>query len=150
MNTSRLMLLGLVLMPMLSFGGIETGIPAGNQVVLPSDAKWPTAEETRKALVAIHAFLEKPAPTNEHEAAAIKRILENLGTYRVQFFEKETDGKRLIWCNFFPAALKGQRDVFDYWRKGQVLVNDGGSAFWNISYDPSTGKCSKFRSNGTA
>ena len=150
MNTSRLMLLGLLLMPMLSFGGIETKIPASNQVVLPPDAKLPTAEETQKALVAIHAFLEKPGPTNEYEAAAIKRILANFGSYRVQFFEKETDGKRLIWCNFFPAAVKGQRDSFDYWRKSQVLVSDGGSAFWDITYDPSTGKCSKFSVNGEA
>ena len=150
MKTSLALLFGLLLFPKLSHGGIENEIPKENRVVLPTGAKEPTEEQAQKALVAIQSFLENPGQLNEHQLEAIKKIRANAKSYRVQFFSEEVDGKNVIWCNFFPAAEKGKSDHFEYWRKSQVLVSDGGAAYWNITFDPSTGKCIKFRTNGEA
>jgi len=150
MKPSLVLLFAILFFPALSFGGLETDIPIANRVILPPDAKEPSAEQTQKALAAIQAFLENPGKLNDYQAGAVKRILANTKNYRVQFFGDEVDGKKLIWCNFLPVAVKGGRDSFEFWKQGQVLFSDGGSAFWHITFDPSTGMCSKFQSNGEA
>ncbi len=124
---------------------MDTDIPRTNRAVLSSGPWKPSADEAKKALAAIQSFLERPS-TNEWERAEIPKILQHTREYRVQFVGVVRDGKRLIWCNFFPARDGG----FKNWQREEVRVLDGGFWFWQIEYDPETGKCLNFSSNGDA
>ena len=62
----------------------------------------------------------------------------------------ERDGKKYIWCNFFPVPRKGQEDTFKDWKRQEITMHDGGFRYWQIEYDPKTGKCHNFNSNGYA
>jgi hypothetical protein len=100
--------------------------------------------------VAIQAFLEKPTFEDEYTKGEIKEILKHAKQYRVQFVGIERDGKKYIWCNFFPAPRKGEEDYHPDWKRREVQVLDGGFDYWRIKYDPKTGKCHDFYSNGYA
>ena len=140
--------LALALLHAVAFAGIDADIPQTNQVILSSGAWLPSTKETQKALAAIQAFLEKPASTNEMSNSEIKKILANMKKYRVQFVGVVRDGNKIIWCNFFPAPRKGDGIFFSNWEQQEVRVLDGGFWFWQIDYDPGTGKCAGFVSNG--
>src|SRR5689334_16319276 len=91
-------------------------VPETNQMIL-ADADWkPSTEETHKALAAIQSFLEGSNFTNDFSKDQMKRILENdkgylawmenrirkirehANEYRVQFFGKVIERRRVIWC----------------------------------------------------
>lgn len=129
--------------------GFETDIPSTNRVILKSESWTPTADQTQKALVSVQSFLSKPATTNAYQLGEIKKILANGKNYRVQFVGMIRDGRKVIWCNFFPAANVG-KDEFQDWQKARIMVDDGGYYYWEIEYDPATDKCSSFSSNGYA
>jgi hypothetical protein len=143
-------MLALVVMQVCALAGIEVDIPPTNRAVLNSGAWTPAPEQTQKALIAIQTFLDQPGTTNRWKNAEIKKILANTKKYRVQFVGVLHDGKKVIWCNFFPAPDVGREDEFQYWKRSEVSVADGGFGFWQIYYDPSTDKCSEFASNGYA
>jgi hypothetical protein len=143
-------------------------IPETNRVIL-GDGDWkPSTEETQKGLTAIQSFLEGSGFTNDlsksqmkiilqHDKAyldwmenRIRKVREHAREYRVQFLGKVSDGKRLIWCNFFPAPRDGKKDEFEDWRQHSVMVNDGGFWYWNINYDPATGHCWRLWINAEA
>jgi hypothetical protein len=128
----------------------STDFAQANQVILSSGRWKPSFEETQKALAAIQAFLENPTSTNDWTKIEIKKIREHAKEYRVQFMGGVREGRRVIWCNFFPAPRKDEKDRFQEWKQLEILVDDGGFWFWQIDYDPSTGKCSNFTSNGYA
>jgi len=132
-----------------ALAGMETDIPPTNRVILKSESWTPTADQAQKALASIQSFLAKPATTNEYRLREIKKILANSRNYRVQFIGIIRDGRKIIWCNFFPAAGEG-KDEFRDWRKERVVVDDGGFYYWQIEYDPATDKCSRFYPNGYA
>jgi len=132
-----------------AFAGLEADIPEANRVILKSGSWIPTAEQTQKALASIETFLGHPGVLREYDLREIKKILGNSRNYRVQFIGVTRKGRKVIECNFFPAAGK-EKDWFPYWQKHQVEVDDGGFYFWQMEYDPETGKCSKFSSNGYA
>ena len=132
-----------------ALAGFETDIPATNRVILKSKSWTPTADQAQKALASIQSFLSKPATTNEYQLREIRKILANSRNYRVQFVGMIRDGRKIIWCNFFPAAGKG-KDEFEDWRKERIEVEDGGFYYLKIEYDPATGECSKFHPNGYA
>jgi hypothetical protein len=123
--------------------GLDSDIAQTNRVVLGSGRWTPLPEDTHKALVAIQAFLANPASTNKWTKREIWRILQHTKEYRVQFVGVVRDGKRLIWCNFFPS-----RGDYGNWKKDKVDGMDGGFWYWQIEYDPSTDKCLDFISNG--
>lgn len=126
MRTILITLLGLVILQGLALAGIDSDISKENRVIL-STGRWkPSAEETQKALAAIQSFLEKPSSTNDWTAGEIKKILGHTKQYRVQFVGVIRYGKRLIWCNFFPAPRNAEKDEFDYWKRQKVEVFDGG------------------------
>lgn len=130
--------------------GLATDIAQTNQVILSAGSWKPSLEETQKALAAIQVFLDKPSSTNDWTKSEIKKIREHTKKYRVQFMGVVREGRRVIWCNFFPAPRKDEKDHFQEWKQQEIMVDDGGFWFWQIDYDPSTGKCSKFTSNGYA
>lgn len=133
-----------------ALGGIETDIPPANRVILTSGAWTPTVAETQDALIAIQSFLERPISEDQWRKDDKKRILENTKRYRVQFVGVIRQKRKLIWCNFFPAPRTGEKDEFEDWKHTEVMVEDGGSMFWRIDYDPGTGKCRHFLANGVA
>ena len=125
-----------------TFAGIDTGIPATNQIILSVGAWKPSTEQTQKALVSVQAFL------NQSKHHDIPKILANTKNYRVQFVGVLRNGKKVIWCNFFPAPDKD--DEFHYWKRDKVEVMDGGFSFWQIDFDPTKNSCSEFKVNGYA
>jgi hypothetical protein len=142
-------MLGLVVMQVCALAGIEADIPSTNRVVLKSGTWTPTPEQTQKALLSIQSYLDHPDTTNRWKKAEIKKILANVKKYRVQFVGVVHDGRKVIWCNFFPVPYNGE-DHFKYWKQEKVEVMDGGFSFWQIYYDPSADKCLEFASNGYA
>jgi hypothetical protein len=122
--------------------GLDTDIPQTNRAILGSGRWTPLPEDTQKALVAVQAFLANPGSTNNWEKREIWRILQHTKEYRVQFVGVVRDGKRFIWCNFFPS-----RGNYENWKKDKVDVMDGGFWYWQIDYDPSTDTCLNFYSN---
>jgi hypothetical protein len=149
----KLILIFFFILPMFQFrimAGIDTDIPQTNQVILPSgffpSEHWkPSTEQTRNALIAVQKFLETQAVTNNWKAGEIKKILAHTKQYRVQFIGVTRNGKTIISCNFFPAT-----GDFGYWKREKVEVMDGGYSFWQIEYDPDSGNCLNFGSNGYA
>ena len=132
----------------IGFAGIETAIPETNRVILELGDWVPTQDETRKALIAIGDSLNGPE-LRIFEGQEKRKILRNIKNYRVQFVGTKRQGRKIIWCNFFPAD-RGEKDQFENWRREKIEVDDGGFWFWHIDYDPSTGKCENFESNGYA
>jgi len=112
MKTILTFILALTLLQTFAYAGIEADISKENRVILTLGAWTPSAEETQKALVAIQVFLEKPASTNDWANGEIKKILANTKKYRVQFVGVIRDGKKVIWCNFFPVPQKGEEARF--------------------------------------
>jgi hypothetical protein len=133
-----------------ALGGIETDIPQANRVILTTGAWTPSPEETQKALIAIQSFLERPTSGDQWSKGEIKKILANTKRYRVQFVGFTQQNRRVIWCNFFPAPRTGEEDEFENWKHSKIVVYDGGYWFWQIDFDPGTGKCLHFMSNGYA
>jgi hypothetical protein len=131
-------------------GGLDADIPLSNRVILASGAWTPSATETQKALVAIQLFLERPTSGDRRSMGEIRQILGNATHYRVQFMGVVRRKRKVIWCNFFPAPRHGEKDEFEYWKRTVVRVSDGGYWYWQIVYDPATGKCQEFCANGYA
>jgi hypothetical protein len=137
---------------LLAFGfhalaGLDTAILKTNQVILPSWLSKPSEKNTHDALVAIQAFLEKRSSTNDWQALEVKKILQHATEYRVQFKATTRGLRKVIRCNFFPASESLLEEI---WKKEEVKVMDGGFWFWQIEFDPSTGECLNFSSNGYA
>lgn len=150
MKATTISLLALLLVHTCAVAGFETDIPQTNRVIL-AEGKWqPTKEQTQKALNAVQSFLEHPSSSNTWVLGEISKILEHTKDYRVQFTGILDGGRKVIRCNFFPAPAVAAEGAFDYWKRQGVEVLDGGFWFWRIYYDPSTGKCMKFSSNGYA
>jgi len=145
MKTILVFLFGFMVLQGFAFAGIGADIAETNRVILTSGRWNPSVDEAQKALTAIQAFLETRNSTNDWDRSDIENILKHTKEYRVQFVGIIRDGKKLIWCNFFP-----KEDGFDYWKRQEVRVMDGGFWFWRIEYDPSTGKCLNFAINGYA
>lgn len=57
-------------------------------------------------------------------------ILEKKDKYSVQLFSKKDGEKDVVFLNFFILDYKSD----DFYTK-RVVVWDGGSYFWHISYD---------------
>ena len=127
-----------------------TDIPPDNQAILSlkGNQNWqPTREEARTALNAVQGFLDNPDGVTAYERGRIELIRQHITEYRVQFVGDGGAARRVIWCNFFPAAQAGHADQFSEWREKPVVVDDGGIFFWNITYDGLKGKCATFRVN---
>ncbi len=81
------------------------------------------------------------------QPADLRRLEANMprpiaGYYR-QYIGIVKDGKHLIYVNGFSAAVASEygRSKFD-WRHHAVFVMDGGTGFFEATYDPKTRKFS--------
>ncbi|MDB6025095.1 MAG: hypothetical protein JWM68_1318 [Verrucomicrobiales bacterium] len=142
-------LLGLLLSQIAALAGLEADIPKRNQVILKSGAWTPSAAQTQETLVSVESFLQKEVAIDNVQRLKIRQILLHSKEFRVQFVGVVRAGKKLVSCNFFPAAT-AERDDHPYWKREWVSVEDGGFWFWQISFDPETEKSSAFTVNGEA
>lgn len=118
-------------------------IPPEHRAILP-EGKWtPTEEQTVLALHAIDSFIQQITPKNSVNESS--RIKERLKGYHVQFVGEQRGETKVVWCNFI-TMLSSDWD----WKRQALFVCDGGSAFWQIDYDPKTGQLSRFIVNGFA
>ena len=129
-----------------------------NQIILKDSENmtWvPNKDETQKALTKIHHFLSNPdkdiSMTNvrttdtKYLKKQIQKINNNIHSYRVQFVGMTKNGKKIIYCNFFPID-----ENIHYWKKELVQVDDGGFWFWQVEFSPNENKIVWFQSNGYA
>jgi len=150
MKPLLVLLFAVLLLESRAVAGRDTYIAQTNQVILLSGHWKPSSEETQKALAAIQTFLNKASSTNLWTKREIRKIREHAKGYRVQFKGIVREGRKVIWCNFSPVPRKDEKDDFQDWKQQEIEVSDGGFWHWRIDYDPSTGKCSNFSSNGYA
>jgi hypothetical protein len=104
---------------------------------------WTPTEEQVLALEAgVADFLDGEIPA-EHYG---RDILDRLSYYRRQYFGIGfSEGEQLIYASYFCPG-----DYFDYWLEGNVAVEDGGECFFQVFYDPKTGRYSELQINGMA
>jgi len=129
----------------------ENPIPAEHQTILQGE--WtPTKEQTDKALSAaiilVRQTAAQPAGTSaaeKYQVEGAKAISHEMATYAVQFTGQTRKGQKVIHCSFFPTA---EFKYFTNWKELSVMVEDGGYGFWQIDYDPATGKCGELQING--
>jgi len=129
----------------------ENPIPAEHQAILKGE--WtPTKEQTDKALAAAIALVRQTAaqpagtsPAEKYHVEGAKKIGEGMTTYAVQFTGQIRKGRKVISCSFFPTA---EFKYFTNWKELSVVVEDGGYGFWQVDYDPETGKCGELQING--
>jgi len=128
-----------------SHAGLGKDIPQTNRLILESGDWIPGSGETQKALLAIQSFLETlPSPTGSFaEQDSAKEILEKTKGYGVRFIGKLREGRKVIVCNFFPAPKSG-RDHLKKLQQEGLWVDGGGSSYWEVDYEPSTGRCLNF------
>ena len=125
-------------------------IPADSQTILKSGEWTPTPAQAQRAIARIQAFLQEPELSDQRSKPDIDAIVANKIGFRVQFIGARRNGKDIVVCNFFPAKTAAENDPFSYWRERQVVVDDGGFAFWLIEYYPATDSCGAFQLNGDA
>ena len=81
----------------------------------------------------------------------IEDILKRLDRYRRQYLGIEFSGnRRRILVNFFPEAERDRDDSHSYWKTSWVSVDDGGTDYFRIQFDVSSGDFAEFDCNGGA
>jgi len=133
-----------------AFSAETLNIPADSQTILKSGEWTLSPAQAQCAIARMQTFLQKPEPSDQRSKSVIDAIIGNKIGYRVQFIGARRNGKDIIVCNFFPAKTATENDPFSDWREHQVVVDDGGFAFWLIEYDPATDSCGAFQVNGDA
>jgi len=73
-------------------------------------------------------------------------MLEHTTTYYKQLIAVVNDkGEKIVWANCFCARIQASN-----WRRGVVLVMDGGSCFFNLKINLSTHTVFEIKVNGVA
>ena len=152
MRLTILILFGIFSLVPVCAGEEPDSIPPENQVILKG--QWtPTKEQTERALAAATALVRQIAaqPTGKTFAEKYKiegaaKISKEMRKYFVQFIGQIRNGKKVVFCNFFRTDL--WKYSFPDWKESEVMVDDGGYSYWQVDYDPETGKCGELRING--
>ena len=108
--------------------GLDTDIASTNRTILNSGDWNPSQQDVPKVLLAVQSLLHNPVGLDEYSKADVKIIRKRSKNYRVQFAGVIRDGKKVIWCNFFPAH-QNDKERFPYWKERKVRVFDGGAWF---------------------
>lgn len=111
-------------------------IARDSRTVLPGGDWEPTAAQCDQVLESVRAFLTSTRAAGGAGGLYAGRILDMMGSYRVQFRGVMREGRRMIWCNFFPLS-----DGHPTWKWMDVVVLDGGTSYWQIYCNPDTGEC---------
>src|ERR1700676_4525056 len=102
--------------------------PSAQQVIAARDAARLRINRDAKTL--------RPVGLDESRLRDARDILAHWPSYRLQAWGYTKHHKKLIRLSFLTL---GHWDGMS-WRRELISVSDGGSAFWQADYDPSTGK----------
>jgi hypothetical protein len=69
----------------------------------------------------------------------------NLSEYGRQYFGVTKKDRKLIYLNAFCNPSR-----FDQWKKGMILVKDGGSCYFHVYFDPARKEFIHLHYNGQA
>ena len=128
----------------------HSSLPASRAVILPASAGrymlgvaspryWTPSRADVRRLEADLPRLRSPGGTP---------ITPDITHYYRQYLGIVAGRRRLIYVNGFaaPPSAEGAND----WRRRPVFVNDGGTGFFHVIYDPRTRRFQDFGFNGEA
>ena len=96
----------------------------------------------------IEKFLINPNVDNSYDSLSVIKIRSNIKNYSVQLSGEYRDGRKIIWCNFFPTSdLKYLK--YDL-TKIPHIVMDGGYFYWSITFEIERNMLFNFFVNGEA
>lgn len=119
-------------------------------------AELSQAELIRIDLLLTHCVAEANVKQEQEYQKAVKAFPKlginrknyfiNLPEYKRQLVAVITEkGEKEVWVNCFCGDIKA-----DYWRKQEVVVDDGGNCFFNLRINLSTSTCHDLIINGMA
>jgi hypothetical protein len=107
--------------------------------LLKSDDLWtPPADEILKLEEKLPQYLSQNTMVFYHQPP----VWERLDGYQRQYIGFESDGKQMIYANYFCDSL-GKN-----WREDLVMVEDGGDCYFQFEYDVKSGLFSNLLVNG--
>ncbi len=144
-----LSVMALVILAATARGQPTLEIAPNDRIILRSGSWTPTPREADAAYKCVQVFFRGSAQRDRLFATQALEILRHRREYRVQFYGMHRNGRKIIYCNFFPTKSPGcEADPYRDVTTELLEVSDGGSSYWHIDYDPSSKRCSNFIPNG--
>jgi hypothetical protein len=112
---------------------------------LPTPQQVSAAREAAKQRILHDAHALRPVGLDEWRLRDAREIVQRWNTYRLQAWGYTKHHKKLIHLSFLTLD-----QMHVDWRHELVVVSDGGSAFWQAEYDPTSGKILWWQANGVA
>jgi hypothetical protein len=108
----------------------------------------PTLEEVEMAEKALQDELEKLNSQKINQGKHLGPIVhKNLSQYRRQYFGYIAEnGDRILFINAFWK----QSGRFENWLADRIVVHDGGSRYWSVKFNLSTGELFELWVNGVS
>ncbi|MBE0571306.1 MAG: hypothetical protein IH618_07160 [Ignavibacteriaceae bacterium] len=131
----------------------SSSLPKKNIFILDAsafrDSTWiPSKDDINNIFKQIQIFLSNPPLMNSYDSIAVNKIKSKFNLYAVQLSGEYHNGRKIIWCNFFP---KTDLRFINYDLKNTPhIVDDGGADYWQISYDLISKNLFNFFVNGEA
>jgi hypothetical protein len=120
----------------------------GNEI----EVFWtPDANVVKKAEEELLGYLKErksEALRKKDSIVVFDLLIANIHHQRRQYVGVIVEGKQLLHINFFPPVSQNGSDIYANWRKQYIVVDDGGSNFWRIDFNPSTRVFSRLIVNG--
>ncbi|HRV81217.1 MAG TPA: hypothetical protein P5218_07275 [Planctomycetota bacterium] len=126
----------------------------------PAGAWTPTVAEVAQLERLLPAALQRGVEAPESLGGAsrpdwlrseIPQILAHLPEYRRQYVGLvDAQGQRTILVRAFAGPGVDGSFPNEDWLQNLVIVDDGGFWYWQIEFDPKTGRFARFDSNGYA
>jgi hypothetical protein len=120
--------------------------PANTYDLTPGKKRFtPTRKEIEKAELALQGQLKSINLRRPNQSSS-PVIDENLSKYLRQYFGYiDKSGNRILFINFL---WKKEKEDDNRWLKERIMVNDGGSYYWNIKFNINSGKLFDLDVNG--
>ncbi len=113
------------------------------------DSTWiPSKTDINNTLKQIESFISDPPLMDNYDSISVNKIKSKFNLYAVQLSGEYLNGRKIIWCNFFP--ITDLRFINFDLKYTPYIVDDGGTAYWRISYDLISKKLFNFFVNGEA
>ncbi|MCW3054448.1 MAG: conserved hypothetical exported protein [Chthonomonadales bacterium] len=104
----------------------------------------PTANNIAQLETGLQALAKKTPVPNIRPGQPAQNIA---ATYCRQYFGIIQGGKKKIYVNAFRASMEAG---FPHWRQQLVMVDDGGSSFYHVTYDVESLRFGEVSFNGYA